>query len=271
MTPAPPTLAGYAARLARHVYDIAESAFLLTPDPDRSLRLALARKGANPALWQGLADHFVPGVRIDPRPADFADILAGLHDLRLGLADFTPDHRLYADHLLCVGDIARGVNRPAAAAWCEASANHTRELTRACAEADAGAGAGEVVAWLATAARYQAAMAAAADLPARPDPALRPARTAEPAADTDRLSVKDAAAWARVRAPTVYGWCASGVLAHSRIGASGRRGRVVILAADLDKFLASLYRPVAATPSPPAPARPASKASAPTFRHLDLG
>ncbi len=62
---------------------------------------------------------------------------------------------------------------------------------------------------------------------------------------TTLLSVKEAAARARVSEATVRGWVRDRLLAHFRLGAKGRRGKVVIASEDLDGLLAS-FRVVAA-------------------------
>jgi hypothetical protein len=54
------------------------------------------------------------------------------------------------------------------------------------------------------------------------------------------FSVKQAAARAGVSAALVYSWVSSGLLAHFRLGAKGRRGKIAIAEADLDALLASL-------------------------------
>ncbi len=264
MTPAPHTLAGYAALLTRHVYDIAVMAFRYADDSERSLARVLKRRDTTPALWQAIAADELPRGDFKFSLTDESQVPAVLHDPRMGLGEFVPTRHLYADHVLCVGDIARALTRPAAAAWCKASAAHARRLNAP--GTDAGIAAEYVIAWRGTADRYLAAMAAAAHPPVDPDPVPRPARTAAPAAKSDRLSVRDAAARAGVSTPTVYGWCEAGVLAHSRVGAAGRRGRIVILAADLDTFLASLRRAVVEK-TVPAPTHPPARSA---FRHFSI-
>jgi excisionase family DNA binding protein len=56
---------------------------------------------------------------------------------------------------------------------------------------------------------------------------------------TTRLSVTEAADRAGVSESLVYRWCDEGRLAHYRLGSRGRRGKIVILATDLDAFLES--------------------------------
>ena len=52
------------------------------------------------------------------------------------------------------------------------------------------------------------------------------------------LSVRDAALRVGVSASLVYQWCAEGTLPHYRLGGSGRRGKIVIDPAELDKLFA---------------------------------
>jgi excisionase family DNA binding protein len=57
----------------------------------------------------------------------------------------------------------------------------------------------------------------------------------------DRLSIKQAAAYAGVSASMVYQWTTvERRLPHYRLGGSGKRGRIVIELADLDAFLLAL-------------------------------
>lgn len=52
------------------------------------------------------------------------------------------------------------------------------------------------------------------------------------------LSVRQAAARVGVSASLVYRWCAEGTLPHYRLGGNGRRGKIVIAPADLDRHFA---------------------------------
>ena len=54
-----------------------------------------------------------------------------------------------------------------------------------------------------------------------------------------KLTAKQAAERAGVSAGLVYRWCQEGVLAHYRLGGSGRRGKILIAPTDLDTLLAS--------------------------------
>ena len=54
------------------------------------------------------------------------------------------------------------------------------------------------------------------------------------------LTIKQAAARAGVSANLVYRWCQEKRLAHYRLGARGRRGRILIDPGDLDAFLETL-------------------------------
>ncbi|MEZ6142927.1 MAG: helix-turn-helix domain-containing protein [Zavarzinella sp.] len=51
-------------------------------------------------------------------------------------------------------------------------------------------------------------------------------------------SIKDLARFLGVSMSTVYGWIARRELPHYRLGAAGRRGRIIVQQADLDLFLA---------------------------------
>jgi len=51
------------------------------------------------------------------------------------------------------------------------------------------------------------------------------------------LTVKEAAQRARVCRAMVYQWCDEGRLAHYRFGGRGKRGKILIEAADLEDFL----------------------------------
>ena len=77
------------------------------------------------------------------------------------------------------------------------------------------------------------------------------------------LSVKTAAARAGVSAALVYGWVASGLLAHYRLGANGRRGKIGISEADLDAALETMKRNGRPEAPPPVPKRQPVK-----LRHL---
>ncbi len=52
-----------------------------------------------------------------------------------------------------------------------------------------------------------------------------------------RLTPKQAAAKAGVSASLIYTWCAEQRLAHFRLGAEGRRGRILIDPDDLEKLI----------------------------------
>ena len=93
---------------------------------------------------------------------------------------------------------------------------------------------------------------------------------------TPFLTVAAAAARACVSEDLVRAWVRDGLLPHLRVGAKGRRGKILIDPLDLDALLASFKvgaRPVPAAPPqapPPAPspAPPVPPASA--FTHLRL-
>ena len=68
---------------------------------------------------------------------------------------------------------------------------------------------------------------------------------------TATLTVARAAARAGVSKSLVYAWCADGTLPHLRVGRAGKRGKVLVRAADLDAVLAG-FRVRAGRP-PPAP------------------
>ena len=53
-----------------------------------------------------------------------------------------------------------------------------------------------------------------------------------------RLTPKQAAERAGVSTSLIYTWCAEQRLAHYRIGAEGKRGRILIDPADLDRLIA---------------------------------
>lgn len=52
------------------------------------------------------------------------------------------------------------------------------------------------------------------------------------------LSAKQVAERLGVSDSLVYAWCATGALAHCRLGRPGKRGRILIAEADLETFLA---------------------------------
>lgn len=54
------------------------------------------------------------------------------------------------------------------------------------------------------------------------------------------LTPKEAAARARVSRSLIYTWCDERRLPHSRAGASGKRGRILIRLVDLEALLAEL-------------------------------
>lgn len=77
------------------------------------------------------------------------------------------------------------------------------------------------------------------------------------------LTVKQAASYASVGAALVYGWCADGTLPHMRVGARGKRGKILIAVEDLDAVLASFKigkREPTVAPAPPVTA----------YRHVRL-
>ena len=53
-----------------------------------------------------------------------------------------------------------------------------------------------------------------------------------------KLTPKLAAERTNVSVSLIYQWCAEGRLPHYRFGRDGRRGRILIAAADLEKFIA---------------------------------
>jgi hypothetical protein len=70
------------------------------------------------------------------------------------------------------------------------------------------------------------------------------------------LTVRQAAQRACVCPSIVYGWVATKVLAHFRLGAPGKRGKIVISEQDLDAFLQSQRvgpERLKAVPAPPQP------------------
>jgi excisionase family DNA binding protein len=60
--------------------------------------------------------------------------------------------------------------------------------------------------------------------------------------DKTRLTPREAAERALVSASLVYRWCAEGRLAHYRLGAASRRGRILIDPADLDRLIQKCRR-----------------------------
>ncbi|MFO0847103.1 MAG: helix-turn-helix domain-containing protein [Gemmataceae bacterium] len=79
------------------------------------------------------------------------------------------------------------------------------------------------------------------------------------------LTVRQAAARATVCEGTVRGWLRDGVLPHYRLGAKGRRGKILIDPADLAAVLAAAK----VGPRPPAPPAPAPTRR-PVLKHLRL-
>jgi excisionase family DNA binding protein len=59
-----------------------------------------------------------------------------------------------------------------------------------------------------------------------------------------RLTPRQAAKLAGVSGSLIYRWCAEGRLAHYRVGTSGRRGRILIDPADLDRLMRECRREV---------------------------
>lgn len=80
------------------------------------------------------------------------------------------------------------------------------------------------------------------------------------------LSVKQAAARLGCCAGLVYGLCAAGKIAHSRIGLG--RGKIVIAEEDVAAYLAATRKEGGASLPPPAP-RPA-RPGRPKLTHLRL-
>jgi excisionase family DNA binding protein len=70
------------------------------------------------------------------------------------------------------------------------------------------------------------------------------------------LSVREAAEWAGVSESLVYGWIASGMLPHYRLGASGRRGKISIRVADLETLVETMRQGGRARTPCPAPYTP---------------
>jgi Helix-turn-helix domain len=75
---------------------------------------------------------------------------------------------------------------------------------------------------------------------------------------------KQLAERAGVSVGLVYGWCESGQLAHVRLGASGRRGKILVSEADWAAFLAS-RRVESSGPRVNPTVRPA-----PDFKHVKI-
>jgi len=79
-----------------------------------------------------------------------------------------------------------------------------------------------------------------------------------------RFNVKQAAAYAGVCPSIIYKLCAAQVLEHYRVGGLGRRGKIVILKADVDAYLATCrVGPKQRTTVP-------ARRSRPKLRHLRL-
>lgn len=86
---------------------------------------------------------------------------------------------------------------------------------------------------------------------------------------TNYLSPKAAAAQACCSVTLVYQWVAAGTLPAYRVGAPGKRGKILIAPADLHATLESFKsggRPATPPPPSPAPLPPAP----PRLRHLRL-
>lgn len=83
---------------------------------------------------------------------------------------------------------------------------------------------------------------------------------------TTLLTIKEAADRARVSESLVRGWVRDGSLAHFRLGAKGRRGKIAIAAEDLDGLLASFRVVVVVEPQ----RKPAQAARQPVLKHLRL-
>jgi hypothetical protein len=78
------------------------------------------------------------------------------------------------------------------------------------------------------------------------------------------FTVKQLAAQAGVSVNLVYQWCQAGDLAHVRLGAAGRRGKIVISEADWAAFVAA--RRVS---GPGSRADPVTR-PAPGFKHVKV-
>lgn len=88
----------------------------------------------------------------------------------------------------------------------------------------------------------------------------------------DFLTIKEAAARARVSEPTVRGWVRDRLLAHFRLGAKGRRGKIAIAAEDLERLLDSFRvaaAPVNVPANEPVP-KPVEAARKTVLKHLKL-
>ncbi|WP_439628635.1 helix-turn-helix domain-containing protein [Gemmata sp.] len=88
------------------------------------------------------------------------------------------------------------------------------------------------------------------------------------------LSPKAAAARVNVSVSLIYRWCTDGSLTHLRVGAKGRRGKILIAPTDLDALLAT-FRIEGRVGLPREPHHPStSRASVPRvsgFSELDPG
>jgi excisionase family DNA binding protein len=78
------------------------------------------------------------------------------------------------------------------------------------------------------------------------------------------MTVKQAAERAEVSVGLIYCWIESRLLPHYRLGASGRRGKIVIAEADLLAFLDTMKVEVRPAPTPMVKAKPIK------LRHLEL-
>ena len=83
---------------------------------------------------------------------------------------------------------------------------------------------------------------------------------------TTTLTIKEAAARARVSETLVRGWVRDGSLPHFRLGAKGKRGKIAIAPEDLDALMAS-FRVVAVSVQRPE-RKPAARQ--PVLKHLRL-
>jgi hypothetical protein len=82
---------------------------------------------------------------------------------------------------------------------------------------------------------------------------------------TIRLTVREAANRAGVCPSLIYNWCSTKLLAHYRVGAAGRRGKIVIDETELDSFL-QRFRVEAAVATTQSPTR----VRKPALKHLSL-
>ncbi|MDY3551486.1 helix-turn-helix domain-containing protein [Gemmata sp. JC717] len=80
------------------------------------------------------------------------------------------------------------------------------------------------------------------------------------------LTIKEAAARARVSETIVRGWVRDGSLPHYRLGAKGKRGKIAIAPEDLDALVAS-FRVVVVQVKPPERKPPSGQ---PVLKHLRL-